>query len=201
MAELNIDGDSSQAFDEMEYWGRIKLGDKTGLEGLYTLFARDLMAYGLSIVPNRSLVKDCIQELFIEIWRYRNNNREVKNVKMYVFRSLAYKINKEIRKEKKRHQEEQSEAYHSLYLRNDQEVDSTCFFNEENTNKRLVDAMEKLPLRQREVIQYVFFENLPNDQISHLMGINIASVYTLTWKAICNLRKYYLPLFAMYLSC
>ena len=199
MADLNAHDSSNHAFDEKEYWSKIKLGDKTALEGLYTLLAHELMAYGLSIVPNRSLVKDCVQELFIEIWRYRKNGGEVKNVKMYVFRSLAYKVNKEISKEKKRHAKEQAEGFHSLYFRNDAEMGVINLQKEEMVNQRLVEALEKLPSRQKEVIRYVFFENLSNDQISKLMGISVQSVYTLTWKAICNLRKHYLLLFLLLL--
>ena len=57
MADLHAHDSYSPAFDEKEYWNRIKLGDKTALEGLYVLFAHELIAYGLSIVPDRSLVK------------------------------------------------------------------------------------------------------------------------------------------------
>ena len=198
MTEFSAYDNSSHVYDEKEYWSKIKLGDKTGLEGLYTLFAHELMAFGLSIVSNRSLVKDCIQELFIDIWRYRKNDREVKNVKMYVFRSLAYKINKEISNEKKRHAREQADGLQSLYFRNDAEMGVINLQQEEMVNQKLLDALEKLPLRQKEVICYVFFENLSNDQISKLMGINVQSVYTLTWKAICNLRKRYLILLSLF---
>ncbi|MFC4871678.1 RNA polymerase sigma factor [Negadavirga shengliensis] len=194
MADFNVDDSSGSAFDEKECWRRIKLGDKTGLEGLYALFAKELMAFGLSIAPNRSLVKDCIQELFIEIWRYRKNGVEVKNVKMYVFKALANKIKKEIVRESNRHAKEQAEGLHALYFRNDSEMGIIHLQKEEMVNQRLLDALDKLPSRQKEVIRYVFFENLSNDQISKLMGINVQSVYTLTWKAICNLRKHYLVL-------
>src|SRR5690554_807357 len=185
MADLQAHGSSNHAFAEKKYWNGIKLGDKSALEGLYTLLAHELMAYGLSIASNRSLVKDCVQELFIEIWKYRNNGIEVKNVKMYVLRSLAYKINKEIINERKRHAKEQAEGFHALYFRSDAEMGVINLQKEEMVNQRLLDALEKLPTRQKEVIRYLFFENLSNDQISKIIGINVQSVYTLTWKAIC----------------
>lgn len=200
MAEFTAQDSPSHVFEEKECWEKIKLDDKTGLEGLYTLYAHDLMAFGLSIVPNRSLVKDCIQELFIDIWRYRKNGRAVKNIKMYVFRSLSYKINKEITNERKRHAKEQEEGVHSLCFRNDADMGIIHLQKEETVNQRLLDALDRLPLRQKEVVRYIFFENLSNDQISKLMGVNVESVYTLTWKAICNLRKHYVVflLFMLY---
>ncbi len=183
---------SPSSGEEKECWNKIKQGDKAGLEGLYTLFAHELVSFGLSVVHDRSLVKDCIQELFIEIWRYRRNGIEVNNVKMYVLRALANKIKKEISNQKKRQSKEQSEEHHFQYFRNEAEMGNFTIGVEDVGNQKLIRALEKLPSRQYEVIQYAFFENLSNEQISNLMGINLQSVYTLTWKAICNLKRYYL---------
>ena len=181
-------------------WRRIKLDDKTGLEDLYALFAHEMMAFGLSIVPDRNVVKDSIQELFIEIWRYRKNGTVVKNVKVYIFKALANKIKKEITREKKRNAKDQELAANALYFQNEAESGIIHLNQEENTNQRLSEAMSKLPQRQMEVIRYVFFDNLPNEQIAKLMGINVQSVYTLSWKAICNLRKLYVLLLSLFLS-
>jgi RNA polymerase sigma factor (sigma-70 family) len=181
-------------------WSRIQRDDKTGLEDLYAMFAHEMMAFGLSIVPDRNLVKDCIQELFIEIWRYRRNGTVVKNVKVYVFKALANKIKKELAREKKRNAKDQEMAANALYFQNEAESGIIHIHQEENHNQRLSEAMSKLPARQMEVIRYVFFENLPNEQIAKLMGINVQSVYTLSWKAICNLRKLYVFFLALFVS-
>lgn len=181
-------------------WKRIKLDDKTGLEELYALFAHEMMAFGLSVVPDRNVVKDCIQELFIEIWRYRKNDTVVKNVKVYIFKALANKIKKEITREKKRNAKDQELAANALYFENEAEAGVIHLHQEENPNQKLSEAMSKLPPRQMEVIRYLFFENLPNEQIAKLMGINVQSVYTLSWKAICNLRKLYILFVSLFLS-
>jgi RNA polymerase sigma factor (sigma-70 family) len=186
--------------ESKDCWRRINLDDKSGLEDLYALFAHEMMAFGLSIVPDRNLVKDCIQELFIEIWRYRRNGAVVNNVKVYIFKALANKIKKEIAREKKRNAKDQELAGNALYFQNEAESGIIHIHQEENPNQRLSEAMSKLPARQMEVIRYVFFENLPNEQIAKLMGINVQSVYTLSWKAICNLRKLYVLFLSLYLS-
>jgi RNA polymerase sigma factor (sigma-70 family) len=181
-------------------WRRIKLDDKTGLEDLYAYFAHEMMAFGLSIVPDRNLVKDSIQELFIEVWRYRKNGTVVKNVRVYIFKALANKIKKEITREKNRNAKDQELGANALYFQNEAESGIIHLHQEENPNQRLAEAMSKLPQRQMEVIRYVFFENLSNEQIAKLMGINVQSVYTLSWKAICNLRKLYVLFLSLFLS-
>ncbi|SHN33131.1 RNA polymerase sigma factor, sigma-70 family [Cyclobacterium lianum] len=192
--------DDSALAESKEYWRRIQLDDKTGLKGLYDLFVSEMMVFGLSIVPDRNLVKDCIQELFIEIWRYRRNGTSVKNVKVYVFKALSNKIKKEIGREKKRNAKDQELGANALYFQNDAEAGVIHIHQEEANNSRLSAALSKLPPRQMEVIRYVFFDNLPNEQVARLMGINVQSVYTLSWKAICNLKKLYLLLISLYFS-
>ena len=49
-------------------------------------------------------------------------------------------------------------------------------------------AIEKLPPRQREIIYLLFFKKLPQKEIATIMSINLASVYTLTSKAIKSLK-------------
>ncbi|MDN3686235.1 RNA polymerase sigma factor [Cyclobacterium jeungdonense] len=186
--------------ESKDCWMRIQQDDKTGLEGLYALFAFEMMAFGLSIVPDRTLIKDCIQELFIEIWRYRKNGAVVKNVKVYVFKALSNKIKKELAREKKRNANDQELGANALYFQNEAESGIIHLHQEEANNRRLSEALSKLPPRQMEVIRYVFFENLPNEQVAKLMGINIQSVYTLSWKAICKLRNLYILFISFYFS-
>jgi len=186
--------------ESKDCWRRIQQDDKTGLEGLYAMFACEMMAFGLSIVLDRNLVKDCIQELFIEIWRYRRNGAVVKNVKVYVFKALSNRIKKELAREKKRNARDQELGANSLYFENEAQSGIFHIHQEEARNLRLSEALSKLPPRQMEVIRYAFFENLPNEQVARLMGINVQSVYTLSWKAICNLRKLYILFISLYFS-
>lgn len=66
---------------------------------------------------------------------------------------------------------------------------------EESLKCQLSVALEKLPTRQKEVIQYVFFERFSYEEISKIMGINLRSVYTLAWKAIGALKKHIVSAF------
>tara|TARA_R110002051_G_scaffold294416_1_gene359695 strand:- start:216 stop:488 length:273 start_codon:yes stop_codon:yes gene_type:complete len=50
-------------------------------------------------------------------------------------------------------------------------------------------AFKKLPVRQKEVLQYLYFEKLSYEDTSKLLDINIRSTYTLAWKAINALKK------------
>lgn len=188
MVESKKDKEALDRSKEDRYWELIMEGDKSGLEGMFSLYAYELMAFGLRIKTDRELVKDCIQDLFIDLWKYRENTRKVEHVKNYIFKALSNKIKKEIKVRVKRKEIEQimhTDVLEEQMYHHESKYEST----EEEPNPRLKSALNLLPSRQKQVIIHVFFENIPHKQIAEIMGINVQSVYTLTWKAINNLRK------------
>jgi len=170
-------------------WKELQEGNRSGLEGIYSHFAKTLFQYGLSMVPEQDFVQDCIQEVFIDLWKYHKNLQKADNVKLYLFRSLSHKIFREVKKEKKWNKVGIVEHLDSYFFSESKETEIIGVQNEEQLQKKLARALQELPLRQKEVIQLLFFENFSYEEVSKLMGINLRSVYTLAWKAISNLRK------------
>ena len=176
-------------FDERSCWQELIAGERSSLELIYRHFAKDLFRFGYSLVSDPELVKDSIQEVFIDLWRYHSNLKSTDNVKFYLFKCLSnqiYKGNKEEVKRRKVNEE------HALTIGSSLESIESKIINlsrEEQSREKLSKAMEALPIRQKEVITYLFFESLSYEQTSKLMNINLKSVYTLAWKAIATLRK------------
>ena len=50
---------------------------------------------------------------------------------------------------------------------------------EKNLQIKLAAGLEKLPLRQKQVIQLLYFEQFSYEEVSKMMGINLRSVYTI----------------------
>jgi RNA polymerase sigma factor (sigma-70 family) len=169
--------------DDMTLWKQIKAGERVGLEALYLKYTQELFRLGMSIRGDRSLVKDCIQEVFLKIWQYRHTVKTTDNVKLYLFKCLSNKIHKEVGKDKKRYGQLNLEWEASLPNEQNVEVESSY-----EKRKNLMEALNSLPSRQHEVIQLLYYENHSYEDISIIMGINVQSVYTLAWKAIANLK-------------
>lgn len=178
-------------------WLMLKDGDKNGLDGLYRHFSRQLFQYGLSIDPDQDFVQDCIQEVFIDLWKYHKNLQKADNVKVYLFKSLSHKIFRENKKENKWKKEEITEKQEVCYFTESIESELIGIQRDENLQKKLALALGNLPDRQKEVIQYLFFENFSYEEVSKIMGINLRSVYTLAWKAISSLKKFVLSILLM----
>ncbi len=175
----------------------LKEGDRNGLEGLYRHFSRQLFQYGLSIDPDQDFVKDCIQDVFIDLWKYHKNLQKADNIKVYLFKSLSHKIFRESKKENKWKKEEIKENQEACFFTESIESELIDIQRDENLRKKLAIALGNLPHRQKEVIQYLFFENFSYEEVSKIMGINLRSVYTLAWKAISSLKKFILSVFLM----
>ena len=172
-----------------ELWLGLKSGDKQAFEQLYRQYVKVLFQLGTSITGDPDFVEDCIQELFIDLWKYRENVKPTDNVRLYLYRSLSNKINKEKKKAFKGNEKRwQAAADYPNHL---ESVETTIVNaqREEVLQKKLANSLKELPIRQSEVIQYLFFENLSYEATAKLMGINLRSVYTLAWKALSTLKK------------
>jgi len=176
-------------------WLMLRDGDRKGLEGLYRYFSRQLFKYGLSIDSDQDFVQDCIQEVFIDLWKYHKNLQKADNVKVYLYKSLSHKIYREHKKENKLKKVEITEGQEIYYFTESIECELIGIQRDENLQKKLEIALGNLPNRQKEVIHYLFFENFSYEEVSKIMGINLRSVYTLAWKAISSLKKYILSIF------
>ncbi|MEK6479336.1 sigma-70 family RNA polymerase sigma factor [Catalinimonas sp. 4WD22] len=174
--------------DDELIWEAFNNGDKEALEYIYRHFINDLYHYGMKIKGHPYLVKDCIQELFVDLWKSRAQLSSTNNIKFYLLKALKFKINHRLKKEFTYHFHDLGEAltvemvlpHESLLIQNQLQ---------EEQQVKLKQAIKKLPDRQKEIIHLLFYEGLCYEKVSEIMAINVRSVYTLAWKALSSLRK------------
>src|SRR5690606_2077882 len=124
---------------------------------------------------------------------------KAENVKLYLFRSLSHKIFREAKKAKKGKTSEAEIQLEMPIFTESRENELIGIQRDEQLQNKMALAMKKLPIRQKEVLQYLFFENFSYEETSKVMGINLRSVYTLAWKAILRLKKSFL-LFLLFVA-
>lgn len=177
-------------------WIDLRSGEKYALESIYRHFIQDLFNFGMSLHADETLVKDAIQDVFIDIWNYRSKLCTEANVRQYLFKALSNRIQKELGKNAKRSavhwmtdREFLSDSAEEILIQNQQQSE---------TSTKMKVAMDNLPVRQKEVLQYLYFEKLSYEETSKLLDINIRSTYTLAWKAINALKKAILALVILF---
>ncbi len=177
------------AEDDLLRWSQFRNGDRDAFAAIYQQHVLQLITYGLRICPDRDLLKDQIQELFVELWNSRKNLAPVQSVKFYLFKALRYKL---IRLEKNRYLSQQS-ARIALSLDNPlQEPIETRIIEKESQASEVASvrrAIKTLSLRQQEAIQLRYYQGFTHDQIAEIMDLNYQSVSNLLHRALFRLKE------------
>ena len=181
---------SSTTNTDIQLWQQLKNGSELAFGKLLTSYFNPLQNYGYKFVQNEAFVKDCVQEVFIEIWNRRDRITTPDSVRAYLLSCVRKRVLRE--------------GYRQRILKEDESVDlenegSFVEFSPEwsmieqeslaETTHRIADAMNKLPKRQREVIYLRFYQNLERDEIAAIMDVNPQSVSNLMQVAFKSFRE------------
>ena len=168
-----------------ELWNAFKSGDSYAYETIFNEQYKQLYNYGLKIYRDKEEVKDCIQQLFFEMWRSRQGLGPTSSIRSYVLASLRRMI---LRKIKTRHLHLDIEHLDaSFYFESSAEYGNITLQEERTRIELLTDLLKKLPARQKEALYLKYYGDQSFDEIAEIMGITTRAVYKLIYKALDNL--------------
>ena len=176
--------------DEEQYWTAFQQGRIDAFHHLYQRHIQALFDYGMHFHADADLVKDALQEMFVRLWQRRGMVASVKNVRGYLMVSLRREIiaHLEIHKKWRAYTREAEAGLQGVEDSPENQLMAKEVLVEQEQDLKL--AIGRLPPRQREIIYLLFYRKLPQKEIATLMSINLASVYTLTSKAIKSLKAH-----------
>jgi len=169
-------------------WTAFRQGDKVAFSVIYQNHLDALFNYGMKVIPDRNLVKDSLQDLFIDLWRNRLNLSETDQIRYYLYTAFRRKLIREAQKSRRLSVLVSSADIAETVVLS---VDHLIISEELKLERKalLLRGLKKIPIRQQEVLNLLYYENYTYEQISQMMGIHVKSVYTLAWKAFASLRK------------
>lgn len=180
---------------EIELWNLFRNGDRTAYAYFIHTYSNSLFNYDYRIYADHDFVKDCVQEVFIELWNRRHSINETSSIKWNLFKSVRLRIFREASKwNKNLPLEEDYQFAVEFNIEHQLIVDSET----QELSSRIKSVLNRLPGRQREIMYLRFYENLNFDEISNIMQINKQSVHNLLQKAYHNFRKDWSYLLAIY---
>lgn len=167
-------------------WTSFVNGDGEALNLLYKQYVDVLYAFGLRFTDDAELVKDGIQDLFVDLFKYRKTLAPEVNVKSYLFTSLKRKICLVLKKKA-------AEVNHSFEIPfllsgniEDQIIDDE---NQSELLRKLNKQLELLPSRQKEALYLRFNSELEYEEIAAIMDISLETCRTLVYRAVKQLRE------------
>lgn len=167
-------------------WQNIRNGDALAMKTLYQECYQELFAFGFKMVADKDKIKDCLHEIFCDIWQKRSQIGEVNHLKAYLKTCVRNKLLKEIKLDQKTDQISDHEfehltenSYEQLLIAAETDADSKA---------KMWRAINELTPMQREIINLKFFEELNYDAIAVMLKLKPRTVYNHVYAAICKLR-------------
>jgi RNA polymerase sigma-70 factor (ECF subfamily) len=164
-------------------------GDKNAFLTIYKEYYTALFHYGYSLTNDKELTKDCIQELFLEVWNTRTSiKKDVDNARCYLCTWLRRKISRHINRIERARSGAGSAINFDLIESSYEEL---LIANQhiEEKKERLNRAISKLTKKQVEIIRLKFFENLSYPAIADKTSLTTRTIYNIIYEAIHILRE------------
>jgi RNA polymerase sigma-70 factor (family 1) len=154
--------------NEIELVRRLKEGDHDAFEMLYHVYKDRLIGNLLRILKSRALVEEQVQDVFLKVWKGRDNIDVEKPFKAYLFTIAANMAKNVIRS-----------AYYDKQMRATLlPVDQRIYMHVEeqitaDENKQVLhNLLEKLPPQRRTVFTLCKLEGKSYKEVSELLNIS-----------------------------
>lgn len=173
---------------DKELWRKLINGEEDALAFIYDTWFPSLYKYGMKILTDSTIIKDCIHDLFTTLWQSRKNLSDTDNIKYYLFASLKRRIARHTRTGVLQRLMSHVTPDHSATPSHEQLlIDEQS--NLERSNK-LAKVIKKLPKRQKEILYLRYYEGLTTEETAAIMSLSVNSTYVLLSKALNYLRKH-----------
>jgi RNA polymerase sigma factor (sigma-70 family) len=171
-----------------ERWLRFKNGDQKAFQQLFEEYCDTLYHFGKNICADRDLVKDCIQDLFVEIWAARERLADVQYPKQYLMISLRRLIFKKLRGQQVISLDETNSLNFTAEGMSAEDSIISAE-DEQQLESAMKEEVNNLPERQKEAIYLRYYQELSYEEITEIMQLNYQVVRNLVYRALQNLRK------------
>lgn len=177
------------SIDDNTLWNDLKIGDEKSFSLLFERHYSDLVSYGNSLSPYAEKVQDCVQDVFADIWLYRNSLQGSVVVKAYLLSSVRKRIARLYERDHIFRKTASTDAVEFLL---EFAVDNELLDDDYVTKEKVVHLnklLNELPPRQKEALYLRYHQGLSVEQIAEMLDINYQSANNLLHRALLTLRK------------
>lgn len=181
---------SDEELSNEALWARLREGHQKAIEDLYRYNYQVLYSYAYKICRDKELSKDCVQDLFVNLWEKRVNLGPVTKVRPYLLQSIWHLLIRRLKAASK-----------NLLLDENAHYDIDMVFSAEGAivenqmqsdrSRELHMALEKLSKRQKQIIFMQYYEGLTIDEIQEITELKYQSIKNLTHRAMLVLRDFF----------
>jgi RNA polymerase sigma factor (sigma-70 family) len=170
---------------DKELWIDFISGKNDAFKIIYEKYFPELFKYGCHFSDDEDLVKDCIQDLFINLYNCRLKLKLTDKIRPYLIASFKRNIFNKLRSESK----EKKKQIRIDSLSFDYFIPEDLSENDDNKTALLQNALNELTARQREAIYLKYITGLSYDELSAVMNLSYQASRNLISHGMERLRK------------
>jgi RNA polymerase sigma factor (sigma-70 family) len=168
-----------------ELWKLASGGDQEAFGHLFLRHYPILFQYGSKISPDKANLEDSIQQLFLELWQNRKKQKPV-HMRSFLLQALKNKLYNSFRNNRQsaeplENSEEPFELSHENFIVSRED--------ESESVQKVLNALNQLTPRQKEVIYLRIYQDMSYDETSKVLGLNNQVTRNLLCEALKNFRK------------
>jgi len=170
-------------------WKSFQLGNMEAFANIYNQYLNTLYRYGIKLYTNEEIVKDAIQDVFLDLYLKREKNKtNPENLKYYLILSLKRNLIKKLKKERK---SGESNSGYEIAFDSECNMEQIMIEHEEETEKsrRIQYMLSQLTVKQKEALYLRFNESMEYSEIAKVMKISVDSVRKQVYRAIQTVRE------------
>lgn len=177
--------------DDILLWEQFCKGDKRAFDRVWAYWFPILYKYCNRFTDDKGLIKDVLQDFFIDLFTSRSRRNHVQHLKSYLMIAVRRKLLRAISQQKARSTEDLgNEESYGFYL--DLSADHPIIQQQELHHRKQVvqHVINGLSNRQREAIYLYFFEDIGYESIAEIMSMKeVKYARTLIYRALDEMRE------------
>ncbi|UAB86133.1 sigma-70 family RNA polymerase sigma factor [Zunongwangia sp. SCSIO 43204] len=177
--------------DDQHAWECLKAGETEALGYFYDKYVDSLIAYGFYLNLDKAKTKDCIHDIFLDIFKYRESISGVSNTKSYLISCFRRKVFKDKKHLRIIHIGENNPDIIHTQIEAEQPVENKIIHLESESQQfsHFNSALSALTDYQTRVLEMKFKENKSYTEIAEELNISVESVRTQLYRILKKLRK------------
>jgi RNA polymerase sigma-70 factor (family 1) len=163
----------------------LKKGDVLAFDHIFNKYHKKVYHFSLSYLKNKEDAEDVVQEVFMNIWKYRDQINDYYVFSKYIFKITYNATCKKFRKQAS-DKRQIEEAYKNIFIEDNSTNLEIEYDDLLETTNLLID---KLPPRQKKIFLLRINKQMDTEQIAKLLNISKKTVENYLAKAKNSVRN------------
>lgn len=163
--------------------------EQTGFKDFFNENFNSLCHYAESIMKDRFIAEDIVEDCFVKFWEDRKTIRIKSNIKSYLYGTVKNKCIDQLRKQARNNELKIENSIDLVHLKS-----STAYLNETNSleiaelETKINKAIDDLPEACRNIFIMNRFDGMKYKEIAAELGISVNTVEVQMGRALHKLR-------------